>query len=136
MMRNFSFVVCRCPFPESPHYNKWLAVEETKRRGWFLPGGKVDGGETFIQAAKREALEEAAMNLVFKGWLTLDHKHSSRDRRSGSLWAVLYAEPPSLEVANNPKDWPDSESLKAEWKTIAELEEYDRVSNLRDPLLL
>ena len=68
----FSLVICRCPFKESPHYGKWLAVLETMGQGWWLPGGGVDHGETFVQAGKREALEEANMDVVCKGWLAVE----------------------------------------------------------------
>ena len=40
-------LIVRNPFKESPNYGKWLAVKETKNRGWWIPGGAVDCGETF-----------------------------------------------------------------------------------------
>ena len=50
--------------------------------------------------------------------------------------AVLYAEPSSLEAANKPKNWIDRESEKAEWKTVAQLEDYGRKRMLRGAELL
>ena len=38
----FSLIIVRNPFKESPDYNKWLAVKETRNRGWWIPGGAVD----------------------------------------------------------------------------------------------
>ncbi len=35
-----------------------LLVKQTYRRGWFLPGGGVKRGESFEEAARREAMEE------------------------------------------------------------------------------
>ena len=32
---------------------KYLVVEETRERGWWLPGGKAEIEETFVQAAQR-----------------------------------------------------------------------------------
>ena len=38
----FAINIVRCPFKESPHYNKWLAVDESRNRGWWVPAGAVD----------------------------------------------------------------------------------------------
>ena len=44
----FGLVIVRNPFKESPDYNKWLAVKESRNRGWWIPGGAVDYGESFM----------------------------------------------------------------------------------------
>ena len=36
---------------------KFLCVKETDNKGWWLPGGKVELGETFLKAALRECVE-------------------------------------------------------------------------------
>ena len=43
----FSLVVCR-----HPASGRWLAVQETQGRGWWLPAGHVDRGQTFAEAAR------------------------------------------------------------------------------------
>jgi ADP-ribose pyrophosphatase YjhB (NUDIX family) len=40
-----------------------LLVRHTYRAGWFLPGGAVDKGETLEVAARREAREEACVDI-------------------------------------------------------------------------
>jgi len=50
---NYSVVVCR------NSKGKYLAVNETRNRGWWLPAGYVDPGESFYEGAIREAKEEA-----------------------------------------------------------------------------
>jgi 8-oxo-dGTP pyrophosphatase MutT (NUDIX family) len=40
-----------------------LLVQHTYQRHWYLPGGKVERGETLEQAARREANEELGATL-------------------------------------------------------------------------
>jgi 8-oxo-dGTP pyrophosphatase MutT (NUDIX family) len=62
-------VVCR-----DPKTGKWLAVDESRNRGWWLPAGAVDAGENFVQAAHRETMEEAGIEINLLGILRVDYK--------------------------------------------------------------
>ena len=64
----FALIICRHPIT-----GKWLAVNETKNRGWWIPGGGVDAGESFAEAAVREAWEEAGVKIKLKGVLRVEH---------------------------------------------------------------
>ena len=57
----FSLVVVRNKNGE------FLAVNESRHRGWWLPGGRVERGENFAQAAFRETLEEAGIHIRLLG---------------------------------------------------------------------
>ena len=46
---------------------KYLAVNETRNRGWWVPAGFVDAGETFMDGALRETKEEAGIDIELKG---------------------------------------------------------------------
>ena len=59
---NSALAICR-----NPQTGKYLAVNETKNRGWWIPGGGVDGGETFREGAHRECMEEAGVEIELKG---------------------------------------------------------------------
>ena len=70
----FSLMIVR-----NPKTGKYVAVHETDNRGWWIPGGGVEAGETFRQAAHREAIEEAGLEIELKGVITIDHWLKSHD---------------------------------------------------------
>ena len=70
---NYSLVICRNPFKLSKDFGKWLAVKETKNKGWWLPGGALESGESFSKAALRECKEEAGIDVTLRGILKIDH---------------------------------------------------------------
>ena len=70
---NYGLVICRNPYKKSKDYGKWLSVKETLNRGWWLPGGALEEGESFKMAALRECREEAGIEITLKGILKIDH---------------------------------------------------------------
>ena len=105
----FSVVVVR------NHDGRWLAVKETRNRGWWLPAGLVNEGETFFQAAHRECREEANVEIELKGILRVEH--SVYGPTSARMRVVFYAVP--VDDRQIPKDYPDKESEEAlvgNWK--------------------
>ncbi|HAN75222.1 MAG TPA: hypothetical protein DCQ51_16115 [Planktothrix sp. UBA8407] len=45
--------------------NRFLLIQEVMgNRPWYFPGGRVEQGETFVAAAKRETLEEAGIPII------------------------------------------------------------------------
>ncbi|GIQ82399.1 hypothetical protein KIPB_007234 [Kipferlia bialata] len=109
----FAVVVCRHPVS-----GKFLAVSESRGRGWWLPAGHVDYGQTFVEAALRETQEEAGVDVTLKGVLAVEHSLTSPE--TARMRVIFYAEPTDIHQA--PKSKPDRESEGAEWLSIPEIE--------------
>lgn len=113
-----ALIVCR------NSQGKWLAIKETKNRGWWLPGGRVDPPESFFEAAIREVKEEAGIDVDLKGILRLEYNISDYRSPYQRFKVVFYAEP---KDANQPvKKIADSESEEARWVSIKELIELKK----------
>lgn len=112
-MHCFSLVVCR----EHATSSRWLAVEENKNRGWWLPGGFVECGDDHFSTAIKETLEEAGVKVTLKGILRIEN---GMNRHGGRQRVIFYAEPENEK--QTPKSQPDEESLGAAWLTVEELQ--------------
>lgn len=86
----FGLVVVR-----HPETKKYLLVHETGNRGWWLPGGRVEPGESFEVGAVRECKEEAGVDVELKGVLRVEFTPggSSEENASGRMRLIFYAEP-------------------------------------------
>ena len=82
-------------------------MKETLNRGWWIPGGAVEQGESFTMAALRECKEEAGIEVTLRGILKIDHGVKSD---SAMMRVIFYAEPSSVEMCDKLKKVADSES--------------------------
>lgn len=97
--------------------NRFLIVQE-RRHGqrWYVPAGRIEPGESIIQAAERETLEEAGIPIKVEGIIRFEH--STTAKGTARVRVVLLAHPTSnIE----PKSVPDKESLVAKWANLEEL---------------
>eukprot|EP00759_Apiculatamorpha_spiralis_P043730 PhF_6_TR40965/c0_g1_i1/m.62006 len=114
---NFSVVICR-----HPETKKYLAVDESRNRGWWVPAGWVDPGESFPVAALREAKEESGIDVELKGILRVEHSHAPSGAR---MRVIFYAEPKDPKQA--PKSVPDEESNGAQYVTVEEFLKKEKI---------
>jgi 8-oxo-dGTP pyrophosphatase MutT (NUDIX family) len=96
---------------------RFLLVQERKHgQSWYLPAGRVDPGEDFVQAALRETLEESGLPVRLTGILRIEQRATSSSQR---LRVFFLARP--LDPSLPPKSSPDEHSLRAAWFTLDEL---------------
>ncbi|CAK4117823.1 unnamed protein product [Aphanomyces euteiches] len=114
----FALVVCRHPLTKL-----FLLVQEFACSGYWLPGGRVDAGETPVEAAIRETREEAGIDVRLTGLLKLEYhpKSDSSGRQYVRMRFVFLAEPVNLD--QKPKSIPDYESAGATWCSADEVKQ-------------
>jgi phosphatase NudJ len=99
--------------------DRFLLVQESKYgEPWYLPGGRVEAGESFVDAAVRETREEAGIPVRVTGVIRIEHSPS----RAGARMRVLFLAEPTDDTP--PKSEPDDESLRAAWVALDELADY------------
>lgn len=97
-----------------------LLIEEAKPRvrgTWNLPGGRVEPGESLIDAVAREAREEAGVSIEIEGLLYVDQFAPADARFNARMRFVFRAACLSPVL----KSEPDEHSLRAQWFAPAEL---------------
>jgi phosphatase NudJ len=95
---------------------RFLVVRERKHgQLWYLPAGRVEPGETFAEAARRETMEEAGIPIELEGILRVEHSPLGVDARM----RVIFLARPAGDAP--PKREPDENSLEARWVTVQEL---------------
>lgn len=99
--------------------DRFLLVQESKYgEPWYLPGGRVEAGEPFIDAAVRETREEAGIPVRVTGVIRIEHSPSP----AGARIRVLFLAEPIDDTP--PKSEPDDESLRAAWVALDDLKDY------------
>ncbi|CAF4433817.1 unnamed protein product [Rotaria sp. Silwood2] len=118
----FSLVVCR-----RKSDNRFLVVQESGSKGFWLPGGRVEIGEQLDKAAERETLEEAGVKIRLTGILKIEFVPRSDITR---LRVIYFAEP--FDEHNcEPKAIPDYESYGAMWLTYEQTVQCSTQGQLR-----
>lgn len=97
--------------------DRFVLVNEKRDRGWYLPAGRVDPGESLEEGACREVREESGLHVELDGIIRFEFTpaYPNRDAR---MRAIFLAHP----VGGTLKTEPDDESLGAAWVTFDQLQ--------------
>lgn len=95
----------------------FVLVNEKKNRGWYLPAGRVDPGESLEQGAKREVREESGLEVELDGVIRFEFT-PAMGGRDARMRVFFLAHP----VGGALKTTPDHESMGAAWVTLKDLD--------------
>jgi len=121
MSHHFCFSLCVLTRTTAPHL--FCLVHEKKNRGWWLPGGAMDDGETFVTAGLREAKEEAGADVVNPRLLRVEQTPNR----------IRYIVHGQVEDPATLKSKPDAESMGAQWFTLEDVKAIGRRALLAIP---
>jgi phosphatase NudJ len=96
--------------------HRFLLVHERKHgQGWYLPAGKVEPGESIVDAAVRETMEESGVPIICEGILRVEHTPTTTGESRVRVFVV------ARPADDTP---PDSETLGAAWVSPEELSAF------------
>jgi 8-oxo-dGTP pyrophosphatase MutT (NUDIX family) len=111
----------------------------TGRQFWVLPGGGLEGAESFAEAAIREVKEETGLNIVPGRCIWTRHHLYEWEGRNHNQYEVFFVARTSCTNIEPPKR--DSYIFGHKWWSLMELTRSDehfaptRIAMLLDPIL-
>ena len=101
-----------------------LLVRHEHVEKWVLPGGAVDDGESFREAAERELAEEAGVEVAFDGLgmlVSVDIRCDGHD-----VWGVIPVYAAKAQTYEPSVSDPDEEITRAKWFSDLPADTRDR----------
>ena len=102
--------------------HRFLLTQERKYGStWSIPGGRVEAGETWANAAVREVFEETGVPIQLDGVLRVEHTPADGGPpgTNDTRVRILFTGSPIDDTP--PKTSADDESLGAAWLTLDEI---------------
>jgi len=98
-----------------------LLIRRTDNGNWALPGGAMDLGETIVQAAEREVLEETGITCRVSGLVGIytNPRHVLEYTSNGEVrqeFSIVFT---AAKVSGEPT--PSSESSQVEWVDFVDI---------------
>lgn len=126
----FSWVVC-----QRPSDGRFLMVNEPAgisggKPLYWLPAGRVDIGESLVDAAKRETREEAGIDAEIIGVLSF---MLGRHRSGPPIVRVVFLARPTPEDSCKAKTIPDFESCGTVWTSVEDVNKLRGSKHFRSP---
>jgi 8-oxo-dGTP diphosphatase len=98
------------------HEGEVLMLSQPHRRGWSLPGGLVDPGETPAEGVAREVREEVGLDIDPGDQVAVGfHPHS---QSIDVIYRVVLAERPEVTLSSEPR--------RFRWWDLADLDDADQ----------
>lgn len=98
----------------------FLLVHERKYgQKWYLPAGRVEPGENFVAAARRETLEETGVPVIIEGILRVEHTPTPDG--TARVRVIFVARP---QDDTPPKNIPDHDTLGSAWMSLEETRHF------------
>lgn len=113
---------------DSPNELEVLLITSRGRGRWIIPKGVIDPGETPIDSAQREALEEAG--IEGKSWATALGEYQYK-KWGGTCVVEVFA----LEVTKTHDAWPESNIRRRQWMSVKKAAEAVEESGLKKLIL-
>ena len=93
-----------------------LVQEDKKEKPWYLPAGRVEAGESLVDGAVRETMEEAGVPVAIDGVVRIEHTPASKDNSRLRVFFTGHA-----IDDRPPKSVPRKDTLRAAWFTLDEI---------------
>lgn len=98
--------------------DRFLLVQESFRDNpWYIPAGRVEVGESLVEAAEREVEEEGGIPVIVDGVIRIDHTPFAEG--VSRIRVYLTARP---RDDTQPKASPDENSQRAAWFSLEQIQ--------------
>lgn len=102
-------------------------VSSTSGRGWVVPKGHIEPGQTAPQTALQEAWEEAGLRGILDGEPVDTYQY----QKNGATYRVVVF---LMQVTEAAASWPEDNRRTRRWVRLQETEQLVQVAGLRQVL--